>query len=199
MSTPPLLVSALRTFSGGAGGCVVAVGCLALAGWALGVDVLKSGIPGLVAMNPATALALVLAGASLLLQREGAPARALRRGRACAGAAALAGLLGLAGSLLGWEYNVDRLLFRGSLGDNRMAPNTALGLLLAGAALLLQDAETRAGRRPAQPLALAAALVSLLATLGYAYRVLSLYQVGTYIPMALNTALALGLLSAIGM
>jgi signal transduction histidine kinase/CheY-like chemotaxis protein len=197
MPTPPpaRLLSALRAFSRVAGACAAAAGGLVLAGWALDVELLKSGAPGLVAMNPATALAFVAAGASLLLQQEGASARAARLGRACAGLAALAGLVGLAGSLLGWEHGVDRLLFRDRLGTNRMAPNTALGFLLAGGALLLLDVEDR-GRRPGQLLALAAGLLSLLAVLGYAYRVLALYQVGTAIPMALNTAMVFGLLSA---
>src|SRR3954470_19965238 len=123
---PSQLVPRLRVVAGGAGGAVIAAGCLVLAGWALDVGALKSGLPGLVAMNPATALAFVAAGAALLLSRRGpAAGRRLRAARACAGAVVLVGLLGLAGGLCGWEYNVDRLLFRGRLGDNRMAPNTA--------------------------------------------------------------------------
>jgi signal transduction histidine kinase/CheY-like chemotaxis protein len=186
----------LRSASGGAGGAVIAAGCLVLAGWVFDVGVLRSGLPGLVAMNPATALAFVLAGAALLLLRdESAGGRRLRLARACAGAVTLVALLALVGGLSGWEHNVDRLLFRGRLGANRMAPNTALTFLLAGGSLLLLDAETRRGRRPAQPLALAVGLVALLAVVGYAYDVLSLYRVGPYIPMALNTALVFGLLS----
>src|SRR5262249_1703206 len=102
------------------------------------------------------------------------------------------------------EGGVDQWLFRDKVEleavttghANRMAPNTALDFLLAGLALLLLDVETRYVRRPAQVLALAAALVALLALVGYTYSVLSLYGVGPFIPMALNTALAFAVLAA---
>ena len=189
-------VPRLRAASGVAGGMAAAVGGLALLGWVLDSPVLKGLAPGLVAMNPVTALAFVLAGTALLLLRDQAAGDPrLRAARACAGAVLLLGVLGFAGGLFGWEANVDRLLFRERLGANRMAPNTSLTFVLSGAALLLLDVESRRGRRPAQLLALAAGFVALLATLGYAYHVLSLYRVGLYIPMALNTALAFGLLS----
>jgi len=40
------------------------VGLLVLVGWASGLDVLTRVLPGLVAMNPATALSFVAAGLS---------------------------------------------------------------------------------------------------------------------------------------
>src|SRR5262249_7358355 len=78
---------------------------------------------------------------------------------------------------------------------NRMAPNTAAGLFLAGLALLLLDAPSRRGVWLAQSLALAAGVIALLALIGYAYSALPLAGVEQFIPMALNTAVALALIS----
>ncbi len=161
--------------------------------WALDVEVLKRILPGLVAMNPVTALAFVLAGASLLLVGEG---RGIVAGRALALVVALVGLLKLVEVFSGWEIGVDRLLFSTELGaagggvPNRMAPNTALCFSLVGGALLLIDVRPRRGLPPAQVLALAAGGASLLALIGYAFGTRALYGVASYIPMALHTALA---------
>jgi PAS domain S-box-containing protein len=171
-------------------------GGLALAGWILDQDALQSLVPGLVAMNPATAITFILAGASLaLLEAETAGPRRRRTGQACAAAVALVGLIQLGGCVLGRDPGLDQLLFRAELGDNRMAPNTAMNFLLVGLALLLLDAETRRGRRPAQGLALLAAAGAFTGLIGYAYGVTALYGVASYIPMALNTALAFTVLA----
>lgn len=47
---------------------VILVGCVALVGWIYNIAVLKSILPGFVAMRPNTALGFILAGGSLWLQ-----------------------------------------------------------------------------------------------------------------------------------
>ena len=69
------LLTSLHAFSGVAGAVAVVVGCLVLAGWVFDVDLLKRVVPGLVAMNRATALAFVVSGASLWLRRTDEVAR----------------------------------------------------------------------------------------------------------------------------
>ena len=77
-----------------------------------------------------------------------------------------------------------------------MAPNTAAALLLVGLALLLLDAKLlRRGVLAVQFLALATAFIALLAIIGYAYSALSLAGIEQFIPMALNTAVVLALMS----
>ena len=76
-----------------------------------------------------------------------------------------------------------------------MAPNTAAALLLVGLALLLLDARSRRGVLAGQLAALATALIALLAIIGYAYSALPLAGIEQFIPMALNTAVALALIS----
>ncbi len=78
---------------------------------------------------------------------------------------------------------------------NRMAPNTAVSFLLVGLALLLLDVDFGRAFRPAEVLALAAALIGLLAMIGYAYSTESLIGIPSFIPMALNTAVTFAILS----
>jgi diguanylate cyclase (GGDEF)-like protein len=85
----------------------MAVGILVLLGWIFGIDLLKRGLPGLVSMNPATAVAFILAGFSLWLQRR--PPGAPRAGttavaaRVAAGAVLAIGILRVAGYAGGWD------------------------------------------------------------------------------------------------
>jgi signal transduction histidine kinase len=183
----------------------ILVGCSVLVGWTLDVDVLKRILPGLVAMNPTTAIAFVLAGMSLWLLRAQNTASRLRRiAQGFAFAVALVGLIKLVGILSGWDVGIDHLLFRGQLESeaavtgipNRMAPNTALNFFLLGCALLLLDRQTGRSFWLAQLLILVSLAASLLAIVGYAYGVTSFYGVTSYIPMALHTALTFVVLSA---
>jgi len=179
------------------------VGAVTLLGWWLDIELLKRGIGDAVAMNPATAVCFILAGASLWLARtEPTPPRTRRVAAALATAVAFVAIVRLTGYFVGAEVGVDQLLFPERLADvvagrpNRMAPNTALCFLLAGAAVLVLDVETRRGRRPAQFLALATGAIALQALLGYVYGALFLIAAASFIPMAFNTAAAFLLFSA---
>src|SRR5947209_11759085 len=158
-------------FSRLAGVLVTVVGLLALAGWTFDVEALRSGVPGFTAMNPGgTALALLLSGAALWLLAHG-PAADRRHvvGQILAALVVLISAARLAGYFFAWDGGPDRWLFAGQLlleearlgHPNRMAPNTAAGLLFAGLALLLPDTRVR-GRSVASLPALAAALIALL-------------------------------------
>src|SRR5262245_24717933 len=122
----------------GASGLVILVACLTLAGWLFDVEVLKSVLPGRIAMNPVTALCFLLSGAALWRLRE--ESRADRIAYVCGGVVAVVAVLRLGGYLFGWDTGVDQLLFRGKLDvggafPNRMAPNTAFNFLLVGLGL----------------------------------------------------------------
>jgi signal transduction histidine kinase len=180
------------------GAAAAIVGCLVLAGWILDADVLKRIIPGLVAMNPATAMAFILVGVSLWMLRSGEVSRSARRiSRGLAVVVALVGLTKIVQIVFGWEFGVDQLLFPEKLEleaklvgiPNRMAPNTALNFLLVGCSLFLIDWRTRSGRWPAQYFAAVGMVATLLAVIGYGYGVQAFYGVTSYIPMALHTAL----------
>ncbi len=189
-----------------AGICIAsaATGIMVLAGWYADIDAFKRVLPGLVSMNPLTAVAFVFASLALWLRRTPLPAGSKAGARAASLAAAIVAGIGLAklGMYAGWwDVRIDQWLFTAKLDDdttpfpNRMAPNTALNFLLLGSALLFPDALTRRGGRPGEWLALVVAAISLLALMGYAYEVRWLYGIAAFIPMALHTALLFHLLA----
>jgi hypothetical protein len=188
-----------RSASLASGVAVSLLGLSVLAGYALRVQALKSVVPGLVSMNPATAVSLVLLGLSVALRYFHAGRRSWlsRVGQAAGGLSALAGLAKLLSIAIGHDSVFDRTLFASQMADpagyaSRMSPNTALALLLAGYAAVLLYRER--GARGAQRLAVAAMFVAILAVLGYAYGVDAFIGVTGFIPMALNTAV--GVLAA---
>jgi PAS domain S-box-containing protein len=170
------------------------------------IPTLKSVLPGLATMKANTALAFILAGASLWLLQTLSPAsgrdgrgrgRTRRVAQVCAIIVVLLGLLTLSEYLFGWDLGIDQLLFKNSgVGASppvRMAPATAVNFVALGLALLLLD--TRRGLLPAQLLTLIVTLISLIALSGYVYGVESLYAIPTYSTMAVHTALAFFVLS----
>ena len=183
---------------------VVVIGGLAIVGWALDLPVLKSGIPGMIAMNPGgTALAFLLAGASLWIAAEPVGGRPRAVCVACAAGVALLGFLRVGGYLLNWDAGPDRFLFAERLAEealgsghpNRMAPNTAAGMLMIGLGLIGLGTGALSGIMAAQAMALITALIALVALIGYAYSAMALIGIDRFVPMAPNTALGLFLLS----
>ena len=196
--------AALRAFSRGTGAVVVLIGCLVLAGWLLGVETLKSILPGLISMKVNTAVAFVLAGVALwLLQEQPAGARTSRIAHVCALIVALLSLLTLGEYLFGWSLGIDQALFVEPAGTpettypGRMAPATAASFVLLGGALLFVDAKDRGRRWLAEAGALTVSLVAFLGLVGYGYGARPLYRLGASTPMALHTA-ALFLILSVG-
>ncbi|WP_149108331.1 response regulator [Limnoglobus roseus] len=179
----------------------MAVSVIVLLGWTFNVDALKTVFLGKIAMNPGgTALGFLLAGTSLGLLCTGRPAGARHRmAILCAAGALVLGAFRLVGYSFGWDFGPDRILFAERLAaydiPNRMAPNTAVGLVIIGLALLLLDVQNDRRFRPAQPLALAVALIALLVLIGYAYSAAGLTGVQSFIPMAWITAIVFAALS----
>src|SRR5688572_3682031 len=183
----------LRQFPPIAAAIVALMGALVLVGWTFNVEVLKSLMhPERIAMNPVTALSLMLCAVALWLVHPEPPPRGRQiASQFCGALVALGAMSRLAGYALEWEFGVDQLLFAARLDGNVMAPNTAASLLLVGLALVVFDERTpRSEYHPAQVLLFAAGAVALFSLAGYLYSSTSLYGVRGYIPMALNTAIA---------
>jgi signal transduction histidine kinase len=183
----------------------IAVAVLVLIGWATWVTPLMSVMSGLVPMNPLTAICFLLAGGDLWIRgRRRARPWVCRLGLAFAVAVTLVGALRLLGYALGWQSGIDQVLFaeklqRVAFAPNRMAPNTALNFVLLGMGLLVSSARHWAAGLLGTACTLLTVLSAVLAMVGYANGVNSLYGIGSFIPMALHTAatflvLALGLL-----
>jgi diguanylate cyclase (GGDEF)-like protein/PAS domain S-box-containing protein len=172
---------------------------LALAGWWLGAPVLYSLSINLVAMNPMTALALVLAALALaaLRRNDAGPAR-VAAGVAAALATAAIGALRLVDAA-GGVSGVDLWLFpQETAGVVRMVPGTAFCCLAVGVGLALLD---RPGRRNGR-LRSRVSSIALIAALAVSFAVLVAYLYlgvrvvsGLHHEMALNTAACLAALA----
>lgn len=170
-----------------------AFGFLGLIGWAFDIAILRTFFVGTVAMNPLTAIVLMLAGVGTIV---------ITRWRRL-----LNGIVILLGSLklvdyLGGSLGLDQLLFREEIQKltfpmpNQMAPNTAMFFVLLGVAQIL--AVSRSVKLVAVSAAIATivALLSMFAIFGYVLDTTFLYGLSGHIPMAANTATAFMALSA---
>ncbi len=180
--------AALRVIPGVAAAFATAVSVLALIGWLTATELLKRVFPGLIAMNPVTAVTFIVTAAALTLLRE--PVRSpsyLRGARALASFVILIGSLKLLAVGAHWPTNVDLLLFPTQVGGNPMAPNTALCFVLVGFALLLIEVPAKRFSI-SHTLAMLTGFLSLLALTGYLYGVRHFYGLASFVPMAVHTA-----------
>lgn len=143
---------------------VIAAAVLVLIGWVAEIDLLRRGFGGWVAIRPATALALLLAGIAVLWRGTGGMMASL--------AMTLIGGVTLAEYVSGMNFGMDSLGLRampGELGQAhpmRMSPAAALATTLAGVAGTL--VRTRL-RDLAQLIAGVAAWVALVGMMARAY------------------------------
>ena len=170
------------------------IALLSLIGWLEALQFLKNWMIGGVFMNPVTAVLILATAVALALDAQPAGKSYPRYASGIATAVLLAAATKLASVWNPSVVAVDRIFFRQRLGTNQMAPNTAVGLLLLALALLAGHLlpEFHRLQRTFTILAGGIAGVSIL---GYLYGASALYSVGQFIPMAFNTALALGILS----
>jgi diguanylate cyclase (GGDEF)-like protein len=202
--TLPRVTVTLRAVSRVAAVIPIIVSVLVLLGWWGDIELLKRIVPGLVAMNPATAIGFLCLGIALaILVRHPAQTGVSVPHRIAEGLALFAALLGffkvlaITGIV---DLGIDQILFHQKLVasdfglPNQMAPNTALNFILVGLALM--NIDRRLSRWwPSQFLTVVAAMSSALALMGYAYGVKSFYGIGAYIPMALHTAMTFFVIS----
>jgi PAS domain S-box-containing protein len=185
----------------------ILVGCLVLLSWSWDISFLKSVIPQATTMKANTAIGFILAGISLGLQtrrRKSTLTTTLAQG--CAIAVITLGLLNLFQYLFNCNLGIDELLFQDfpispeTAYPGRMEDNTALNFTLTGLALWLNGQKLNKERKRrsyyvAQNATLIAAVISLLALVGYAYNVEIFYRFIFYSSsMAIHTALTFLLL-----
>lgn len=188
-----------------AAGIVAFIAFFVLIGWAFHVEPLKRVLPGLIAMNPVTALCFLLAAFSLGAvprpkQRRLANTSLAFFARVAACAIVVVGVVRMIAFAGGPDLRIDQLLFptelsRGYHLRNIMAPNSALNFFFIGNALLLLHSR----RNWRSPFTCIAALVcgfeGTLAVLGYAYGIGEFYSMHAFVPMALHTAFSFLLLA----
>ena len=195
ITSGPQSLGALLAAASGAS--VAVLGGLVIAGWLTVAVALIQVLPGLPPMQYNTALGFMICGAALL-----AAALDLRRPTAwLGGLAALIGLVTLLECVFRSDLGIDDFLIEtyiitGVANPGRMAPNSALALMLVGLALVLL-----AWRPPARawhiwPALLGAVVISLgtAALVGYAADIPGAYGWGNFNRMAVHTAIGLTLL-----
>ena len=193
------LLSAYRYTSRAASGFVIVISLLVLAGWLLHIPSLTSILPGLATMKANSALAFLLAGVSLWLAQPGGERhKGEWISEVCAAATALIGVLTLSQYVFGRDLGIDQLLVQDTLSPEtafpgRMSPVTSLNFSMLGFALFLMARHLF--RWLVEMLALGVLLISVLALIGYAYGVPSLYDFSPYSAIALHTAFSFSILS----
>ena len=194
----PVNVLRLQRSAIGAALVVVALGGLALLGWLLDLPMLRSVLPGHVAMKANTAIGMLLAGLALVSCVR--PAWISLR---ISGLASLAVLLVGAATLFqfatGVDLRIDALLFddpdaaRLGRAPGRMSELTAVSFLLAGGIGLM--ACRRVGQRLGQAMALAMLVIGLFALSAYGYAMGTEAGQVPFTPLGLNTAVCVFLLA----
>jgi diguanylate cyclase (GGDEF)-like protein len=180
----------------------IAVACVVLCGWILGIGSIKSGFLNSVTVKANTAIGMILLGTSLWLLLPDPPRRARRYvGLILAALAASIGTVTVIEYIFGVNLGIDQLFFREDVGTlttyapGRMSPITAITFMALGLALLLLDWEPRPGRRPAQMLSLWGALVAVMSLSGYINNATAIYRVFSYTQIAVCTAMVLLVMS----
>lgn len=182
----------------------IVIGCAVLVGWTTDQHWLTTGLPSFIPMVPNTAVAIVVAGASLALLVRWPVSRARRiTAGGLAWMVIAIGGIALAEYILGKELAVDRWLIPDALWaeqtPGRISFNAAVDLVMLGAALLLIDSRARRGIRPAQVLSLFIGFNALVAFFGYLYGAPPYYGIPALLPytgLAIHTALTFLLLTA---
>lgn len=194
------IIIAMHQFARFSGLAVMAMAFLALVGWLTGLHILASFVPGLSSMNLTTAACLLLAGFALWRRTAPVPtSRDITITNICAVIIGLVGSVHLFDIFFEWDFNIDRLSdalhFLPATPANRMAPYSAVNLVLMALGLLYFSREIKPHIFPAQLLGLAISIVSFLILIGYAFTLLSFTPMAArFIAMPLSTALAFVLL-----
>ncbi len=190
------LLSSLEALSRASSYLIAVVGLVVLLGWHLDIELLQAGLPGHTPVNPATALALLLAACALWMhhQARGRPDSAPVRWLAVIASSLVVamGVITLTGYFVGHNLRIDQVLFGAQLAGNRVAPNTGFALLLIGVALWLLNSPRRKRRGLEQLVALFPIGVALISLLGYAYSAEGMYGLGELQRMTLPTAIVVG-------
>lgn len=192
-SSSPDLIQTLRNISLKACAIAAVIGCVVILGWIFNLTPLKSVVPIWVTMKANTAFGFIFGGGALWLWHrypEDPPKRQWAQWLSMI--VVLIGLLTLLEYSQGWNLGIDQLIFKegavGTSNPGRMAPNSALNFLFVGAALLFFIGPY-VNYQAAQILAIASFLAAWLGILGYLYGAQSLYGIGSYTQMPLDTAI----------
>ncbi len=181
------------------GAVAAAIGCVVLLGWVVHADLLEAMVPGLLPMKANTAVCFVLMGGGVaMLGRAVAGSRGRRVGLLLVAASASIAAVTLAEYVLGIDLRIDTLLFHEPPGTfapvlpGRMSPVTAVDFVLLGIAAAI------VGRAERLVAALCAIVfsVSVLVVLDFVFGAAVPPLLAPYTQIAMNTAIAMGIMAA---
>lgn len=176
------------------------LGGVVLLGWSRDLEALKRLSAGMVSMKPNAAVGLLLGAAALVLRSSDSRWARIAGFFPALLLAALGGVT-LAEYLTGWDPGIDQFFFReaafapGTSHPGRMAPNGALGFLLAGLALCFVGNRRDWIHQTGEMLAFVVGIIGFQALVGYAFGVVALYGLPDLTQMALHSAVALVILT----
>jgi hypothetical protein len=180
----------------GASLTTAAVGAVVLTGWSAGLPVLTRLIPGLPPMVPLTASGFVVLGAALwLAEPVGRGGRRRWATVTLAVAVAALGCAVVAEYATGRSTGLDTLLLAHAVRSVQAKPpgrpytGTGLAFIMAGLAVAFVGSARRRRHSPAALLAPGAAILALIALLGYIYGVTYLRAASDLTGMAVPTAI----------
>ncbi len=179
----------------------VLIGVGALVGWTIGSAFLISLAPRFIAILPLTAAALVVGGFAIWLLARHASPRAVLVARVLSGALLLFGILSLTSRTAGRDlFNMGALFHEKLLSHpyrplGVMATNSAIVVIMCGAALLLISSQHVRLRHAARVMVMVAGAITSVALLGHLYDAPRLFAIDQYAGMALLTALGLASLA----
>jgi signal transduction histidine kinase len=176
-----------------AAGLAMAMGVMALLGWALQLDILKSLIPGAVQMKPNTAVCLCLSAAALFMGVRRHDEKMRYWGYALAAAVSAIGAATLCEYLFAADLRIDELLFRDEAdvynpAPGRMSPFSAWIFFMLG--IGLGFVRCRHAGWLAYVCGGQVASIGAVSLLGYLWRASELVTDVWLPPVAVNTALA---------
>lgn len=168
-----------------------ALGVLSAAAWYSGNTALLKILHGALALQPNTAIGFILCGAALFASQRGARRAALLFGAG----AGLLGLVTIAEYLAGFDLRINEALMGAAVNRvaadlGRMAPSTALSLLLAGIAFSIASRGEITPTRPMSVGLLGAVMIGIgtIACAGYVTGLSAAYAWDQHNGMALPTA-----------
>lgn len=178
------------------------IGLLVIIGWSFDISILKNLNPGHISMKLNTALCLIFSGILIMFLRNPDLTVKFRYLiRLLSIIILLISTITLFEYIFNWNSGIDNFLIKEGLGatatiyPGRMAINTAVCFILISFAFILIDSKYLGGNPVSQFLVLLTGLISVLPQLGYAYNVPDLFTFAYQTPMALNTSIAIFILS----
>lgn len=173
----------------------ILIPCIVLLGWQFNIFFFKTFSGRLSVMNPTTAVLLVLSGISLYLIQEDRKPGTIRLGKYIGLFVALTAIVKLHGFNKNWNIGIDQIMYHDKLSGNEMALNSAVCLLLIGAALFLIDDRKKGSLIPTQLFASLVFVIGLLTVIGFLYASGTEYHDSLFMPMAIHTAITFIFLS----